>query len=134
LRLNKRSDDSRFCEKIGGSLCVVGALLETSTFACVAQTFLFFNMSALSRRFAPRLINSFASCALFSSKVAVVCVFLFNLLSVSFINDCFRTLLCTTNHQQSSPDAPKAIGPYSQAIKANGFVYVSGCLGLDPKV
>ena len=34
----------------------------------------------------------------------------------------------------SSPDAPKAIGPYSQGIKANGFVYVSGCLGLDPKV
>jgi enamine deaminase RidA (YjgF/YER057c/UK114 family) len=34
----------------------------------------------------------------------------------------------------ASPDAPKAIGPYSQAIKANGMVFVSGCLGLDPKV
>jgi enamine deaminase RidA (YjgF/YER057c/UK114 family) len=33
----------------------------------------------------------------------------------------------------SSPDAPKAIGPYSQAIKANGFVFVSGCLGINPK-
>jgi 2-iminobutanoate/2-iminopropanoate deaminase len=33
----------------------------------------------------------------------------------------------------SSPDAPKAIGPYSQAIKANGFIFVSGSLGLDPK-
>lgn len=28
--------------------------------------------------------------------------------------------------------APKAIGPYSQAIKIGGFVYVSGQAGLDP--
>jgi len=33
----------------------------------------------------------------------------------------------------SSPDAPKAIGPYSQGVKANGFVFVSGCLGINPK-
>jgi 2-iminobutanoate/2-iminopropanoate deaminase len=29
--------------------------------------------------------------------------------------------------------APKPIGPYSQAIKANGFVFVSGQIALDPK-
>jgi 2-iminobutanoate/2-iminopropanoate deaminase len=29
-------------------------------------------------------------------------------------------------------DAPKAIGPYSQAIKANGMVFVSGQIPLDP--
>jgi 2-iminobutanoate/2-iminopropanoate deaminase len=28
--------------------------------------------------------------------------------------------------------APAAIGPYSQAVKANGFVFVSGQLALDP--
>jgi 2-iminobutanoate/2-iminopropanoate deaminase len=28
--------------------------------------------------------------------------------------------------------APKAIGPYSQAIAANGFIYCSGQIGLDP--
>ncbi len=28
--------------------------------------------------------------------------------------------------------APAAIGPYSQAIEANGFVFASGQLGLDP--
>jgi len=27
---------------------------------------------------------------------------------------------------------PKAIGPYSQAIKANGFVFISGQIPLDP--
>ena len=32
----------------------------------------------------------------------------------------------------STPNAPKAIGPYSQAIKANGFVFVSGQLALHP--
>ena len=30
-------------------------------------------------------------------------------------------------------EAPKAIGPYSQAIVANGFVYASGQIGSDPK-
>ncbi len=29
-------------------------------------------------------------------------------------------------------DGPKAIGPYSQAIKANGFVFLSGQIPLDP--
>ncbi len=28
--------------------------------------------------------------------------------------------------------APKAIGPYSQAIKANGFVFCSGQIAIDP--
>ena len=32
----------------------------------------------------------------------------------------------------STADAPKAIGPYSQAIEANGFVFVSGQIPLDP--
>lgn len=29
--------------------------------------------------------------------------------------------------------APQAIGPYSQAIEANGFLFVSGQIALDPK-
>jgi 2-iminobutanoate/2-iminopropanoate deaminase len=32
----------------------------------------------------------------------------------------------------STKDAPQAIGPYSQAIKANGFVFTSGQIALDP--
>ena len=32
-----------------------------------------------------------------------------------------------------SNEAPKAIGPYSQGIKAGGFVFVSGQVALDPK-
>lgn len=32
----------------------------------------------------------------------------------------------------ATPDAPKAIGPYSQAVKANGLVYTSGQIALDP--
>jgi 2-iminobutanoate/2-iminopropanoate deaminase len=31
----------------------------------------------------------------------------------------------------STPRSPKAIGPYSQAIKANGFIFVSGQLPID---
>jgi len=29
--------------------------------------------------------------------------------------------------------APKAIGPYTQAVCANGFVFVSGQIAIDPK-
>ena len=32
----------------------------------------------------------------------------------------------------STSDAPKAIGPYSQAIRVNGFVFTSGQVAIDP--
>eukprot|EP00667_Euglena_gracilis_P029335 EG_transcript_38657 len=30
-------------------------------------------------------------------------------------------------------DAARPVGPYSQAVKANGFVFVSGCIALNPE-
>lgn len=40
-----------------------------------------------------------------------------------------------TNMKQiiSTPEAPAAIGAYSQAIISNGMLYASGALGIDPK-
>jgi 2-iminobutanoate/2-iminopropanoate deaminase len=32
----------------------------------------------------------------------------------------------------STPDAPRAIGPYSQAIRASGLIFVSGQVAIDP--
>lgn len=32
-----------------------------------------------------------------------------------------------------TPYAPQALGAYSQAVRANGFVFVSGQLGIDPQ-
>lgn len=32
----------------------------------------------------------------------------------------------------STDRAPKAIGPYSQAVAANGFVFLSGQIAIDP--
>ena len=32
----------------------------------------------------------------------------------------------------ATKDGPAAIGPYSQAIRANGFVFVSGQIAIDP--
>ena len=32
----------------------------------------------------------------------------------------------------ATSEAPVALGAYSQAVKANGFVFVSGQLGIDP--
>jgi len=35
-------------------------------------------------------------------------------------------------HSVQTDNAPKAIGPYSQGIKCNGFLFVSGQIPLDP--
>ena len=35
-------------------------------------------------------------------------------------------------HVVATSKAPKAVGPYSQAIAANGFVFASGQIPLDP--
>ncbi len=33
----------------------------------------------------------------------------------------------------NSPDAPKAIGPYSQAVEVNGMLFISGQIPINPK-
>ena len=33
----------------------------------------------------------------------------------------------------STEGAPKAIGPYSQGVRAGGFLFLSGAIALDPK-
>ena len=37
-----------------------------------------------------------------------------------------------TRASVSTPDAPQAIGPYSQAIRAGQFLFLSGQIPLDP--
>ena len=39
---------------------------------------------------------------------------------------------CGMKEAISPPDAPKAIGPYSPAIRAAGMVFVSGQIAIDP--
>ena len=41
--------------------------------------------------------------------------------------------MATLKTRVQTENAPAAIGPYSQAIKAGGFVYVSGQIPIDPK-
>jgi 2-iminobutanoate/2-iminopropanoate deaminase len=36
-------------------------------------------------------------------------------------------------HRISTENAPAVLGPYSQAIMANGFVFCSGTVGIDPQ-
>ncbi len=47
------------------------------------------------------------------------------------LND-FRAEPHMTRQVISTPDAPAAIGPYSQAIRAGATVYLSGQIALDP--
>ena len=44
-----------------------------------------------------------------------------------------RALSCPTKQVVNTALAPAAIGPYSQAIKSNGMLYVSGQIPIDPK-
>lgn len=39
----------------------------------------------------------------------------------------------STKHLVQSDKAPAAIGPYSQAVTANGLVYTAGVIPLDPE-
>src|SRR5262249_22719222 len=41
--------------------------------------------------------------------------------------------VAATREVVATKDAPQAIGPYSQAIKANGLVFVSGQVAIDPE-
>ena len=41
-------------------------------------------------------------------------------------------LIVATRASVSTPDAPQAIGPYSQAIRAGQFLFLSGQIPLDP--
>ena len=45
----------------------------------------------------------------------------------------FMTAFKTPRTIIATPNAPAAIGTYSQAVNANGTVYLSGQIGLDPK-
>lgn len=42
------------------------------------------------------------------------------------------TCTCEEKRIYTSEKAPKAIGPYSPAVKGNGFVFIAGQLGIDP--
>ena len=37
------------------------------------------------------------------------------------------------NEKIATPDAPQAIGPYSQAIRSGNFLFVSGQIAIDPQ-
>ncbi|KAF9965523.1 hypothetical protein BGZ70_004659 [Mortierella alpina] len=41
--------------------------------------------------------------------------------------------MATVHKIVHTEDAPAALGPYSQAVVANGFVFCSGSIGIDPK-
>jgi 2-iminobutanoate/2-iminopropanoate deaminase len=43
-----------------------------------------------------------------------------------------KEVLATVREIIQTEDAPAAIGPYSQAVKANGLVFASGQIPIDP--
>ncbi|KAG0320415.1 hypothetical protein BGZ99_004531 [Dissophora globulifera] len=51
---------------------------------------------------------------------------------LSAIRSQLRTMSTTANKVVNTANAPAAIGPYSQAIVANGFVFCSGSLPVNP--
>lgn len=58
----------------------------------------------------------------------------FGILAVLFLAMAFGINAQSTGKRAvESTDAPKAIGPYSHAIVANGFIFTAGQVGTDPK-
>jgi 2-iminobutanoate/2-iminopropanoate deaminase len=57
-----------------------------------------------------------------------------SLRKVSTEGQCNNLILMPGRDDTTTPaDAPAAIGPYVQAVVSPPFVFVSGCLGLNPK-
>lgn len=66
---------------------------------------------------------------------AVVCLALLHL-SVRirpFLGTPAKEVCITLKEKIQTDRAPQAIGPYSQAIKAGGFIFASGQVALDPR-
>lgn len=59
-------------------------------------------------------------------KSTVFIIFLIFIISSGFSQSTEKQVI-------QSPDAPKAIGPYSQAILAGNTLYVSGNIAIDPE-
>jgi 2-iminobutanoate/2-iminopropanoate deaminase len=68
-------------------------------------------------------------------RYRLLSVFLPSALIIAVFTSCF--LSCQSSNSMKkvifTTDAPAPIGPYSQAITANGMVYVSGQIAIDPK-
>ena len=59
-------------------------------------------------------------------KVILLSLFVITSFTFSFSQETIKTVI-------QSPEAPKAIGPYSQAILAGNTLYVSGSIAIDPE-
>jgi 2-iminobutanoate/2-iminopropanoate deaminase len=64
--------------------------------------------------------------------LAAVLLFVF---AIALASVAYTTVAADRSKKKAveTSDAPKAIGPYSQAIIANGFVFAAGQIGIDPK-
>ena len=52
---------------------------------------------------------------------------------VAGLSGCGGMTMAVKKEVISTPDAPKAIGPYSQAIRVGNTVYLAGQIPIDPK-
>jgi len=63
--------------------------------------------------------------------ISSVCLFVLELKLYKIMRIC--DILMSSKDVVSTDKAPKAIGPYSQAIKVGDMVYTSGQIAIDPK-
>ena len=52
---------------------------------------------------------------------------------LKWVNYYYMRRRITLKEQINTSGAPKAIGPYSQAVRVDGFLFISGILPIDPK-
>jgi hypothetical protein len=58
--------------------------------------------------------------------LVTVCMIAVTLIAVQAVPGAERSIV-------STPNAPKAIGPYAQAVKYGDMLFVSGMIPIDPK-
>ena len=76
----------------------------------------------------------FCVCVMFVSRPCLL-----NVGNLLYLHVCARTLMSENKQIMNimkrviaTPDAPKAVGPYSQAIEVNGTLYISGQIPVNP--
>ena len=62
----------------------------------------------------------------------IISIFLFTILLISILIFS-QEIIKMTKEIISTENAPQAIGPYSQAVKAGNLMFISGQIPLDPK-
>ncbi|GMN51588.1 hypothetical protein TIFTF001_020743 [Ficus carica] len=124
------------CASLAGSTLWRSSSSSSNRYRAVAPPFACLGISTDSREFFLHFLSHFLPRKSIKILIIVFTFILFHFISLP--NRLSRFLegaivVIGIKEAVKTDKAPAALGPYSQAIKANNFVFVSGVLGLIPE-